>query len=314
MGNRTSRGRQDPVRMFSIKIAVFAYHFRLKPKTEFHPFCLCLLRNSRNAIGQFLQIRIPVAKGRMIILPFSEPSVIQYKQFDSKPFRRAYDLKNLFLIEIKISRFPVVDENRSRPVSPVSSCQACTIQTMECLTHPVKSAIRIDHHRLRCLKLVSVFHLPGKPVRMNSQRHSCDIVCIHLCLRQKISTVDKAEAIHFPTHFCSILPPQCQKWIEITAAASAHTVNALNPILQFSLCHCTFSSPCSGQLDHLIVVIRQIYTAAHRPLQHDLTCSMINHLCTSCDHWKLLKDCIIQDQCGIDQMIFQFDFQCLCLF
>ena len=314
MGNMTSRSRQNPVRMLSIEIAVLVDHFRLKPETEFHAFRRYLLRDSCNAIRQLFQIRIPVSQRRMIILPFSEPSVIQYKQFDSKLFCRAHDLQNLFLIEIKISRFPVIDENRSRSVSPVSSCQACTIQTVECLTHPVQSAIGIDHHRLRCLKLISVFHFPGKPVRMNSQRHSCDIVCIHLCLRQKIPAVNKTEAIHFPARFRGILPTQCQKRIKVTAAASAHTINSLNSILQLSLSHRTLSSPGSRQLDHLIVVIRQIHTAAHCTFQHDLLCSVVNHLCTSCNRRKLFKNRIVQDQCGVNQLIFQFDFQCLCLF
>ena len=71
----------------------------------------------------------------------SKPAVIKDEQLNSALLRLPRDGYELLSGEIKICRLPVVDEYRSRLVSPLTSCKSLLIQLVEGLAHLVESQV-----------------------------------------------------------------------------------------------------------------------------------------------------------------------------
>ena len=99
--------------MLSIQIAVLGYHLRLNPYPELHAKRL----NSFHKLGQtalyLVLIYYPVSKSGIIRVALSEPSVVKHKHVKPDILCFFCYFIQLFLIKIKISRFPIVYQYRS---------------------------------------------------------------------------------------------------------------------------------------------------------------------------------------------------------
>ena len=255
--------RQKPVRMLPEQVTVLVCHLRLKPQTKFHAQIFDFSGKSCNALRQFFQIRIPVSKRRIVPVPLPEPSVIQDKKLYTNLFCLPGDIQYLFFIKVKIGCFPVIDQDRSCLISPLSSCKSGTVQFMVGLTHSIHPVFRVYHHHLRSLEGFALFQFPAEFIWMDSHYHSCHVEVVDLDLRKKISTVDKTEPNHFSGKFICLFSLQHQKRVELMAAASTHTVYSLGTVTQFSRMRMTLPVPCPCKFDHFIFFVRQVKAAAH---------------------------------------------------
>ena len=128
MAGFPSRSLKDPVRMGTEKVGILVYHFRLKPQSELHSHVLYLLCKSPDPFRQPVCIGDPVSKPGMFAAPAPEPSVVKNKEFYPCFLCLCGNLQKPLLIKIKICRLPVVDQDRSNPVSPVSPGQSLLIK------------------------------------------------------------------------------------------------------------------------------------------------------------------------------------------
>ena len=198
------RHRQDPVRMFPVKVGIFVHHLRFEPEAEFHSQVFDLFCQPRDTLREPFRIGFPVSKPRLVRTPFSKPSVIQDEKLDSGIFRSLCQFQKLIFVKIKISGFPVIDENGTLPVSPVPPGQPFLVKSVEGLAHIIHAPVRINHHRLRSLEFFAWFQLPVKPFRMNAQEDAGGIMGVYFRLSQEISAVNQTESHDFPLKFIGI--------------------------------------------------------------------------------------------------------------
>ena len=197
-----------PVRVSPVKIRILIYHFRLKPKAELHSQLSDTARQSGDTIRKTVPIRYPVSQACLLRTPLSEPSVIQHKELYTAFFRFPGNLQYLLLIKIHIGGFPVVDEDRTRSVSPVPSGKPLLIQAVESLAQVIQALIRVGHYSLRRLERLSRLQFPIKTVRMYSHEYPRSTVGTDLRLGEEIAAVDKTEPDSLPLELICMVPLQ----------------------------------------------------------------------------------------------------------
>ena len=123
--------------MCSVAVTVLVYHLKLYPETEFQSHLLDLAGKSGNSVWKLILIYKPVAKALVIIVSGSEPSVIQNEKLYPNLFGFFCNIEDFFLIKIKVSCFPVIKKDRTCMVSPFSTHQTVTVQSVVSLAHSV---------------------------------------------------------------------------------------------------------------------------------------------------------------------------------
>ena len=123
--------------MCSVAVAVLVYHLKLYPEAKFQAHLLDLTGKSGNSVWKLILIYEPVAKALVIIVSGSEPSVIQNEKLYPNLFGFFCNIKDFFLIKIKIGCLPVIKKDRACMISPFSAHQAVTVQSVVSLAHSV---------------------------------------------------------------------------------------------------------------------------------------------------------------------------------
>ena len=85
------------------------------------PLLADFVRKLAQRTPHFLTIDLPVPERTGIVVPLSEPSVVQHKELDPDLSRTAAEFHQLFLIERKEKTFPTVDQNRARLFLPFAA-------------------------------------------------------------------------------------------------------------------------------------------------------------------------------------------------
>ena len=111
---------QCPVRVEAVEIRIGIDGFRLKPEAEFHALGTNSVRQFFQTTGQFLFVHPVVAQARLVVLPVTEPAVIQNKEFTAQGFGPVGQVQKPGLIEIKHAAFPAVVQHRPKPILPGS--------------------------------------------------------------------------------------------------------------------------------------------------------------------------------------------------
>ena len=308
------RNLYDPVRMFTVEVRVLVNHLRLEPETELHTQILDPLCQSGDAVLQAVRIRDPVAQSRMFTAPFPEPSVIEHEQFHTALAGFLRDPHQLVFREVKIGRFPVVDQDRPFPVTPVTSGKALLIQPVVCLAQMVQPLIRIYHYRFRRLEFFRRIKLPVKAMGMDAHQHSCGIICIHFHLCQEIAAVYQAESDRFSLEFICCRALQDDERIVVMGRISPYAAYRLDPLFQPPRLRIPLSCPCTGELDHIIAAIREIQAETHGRQKMHALLSPVDKTRVSCNDAACGKYSIGKLQMKPGQRISLLDDQRLRLF
>ena len=207
------RDLHRPVRMCTIQITVCIYHFRLDPDPELQSQVIDLFTNTGKSAGQFLFINIPVTQRRLIVITVSEPSVIHDKQLDAHLACFLRQFQQFFFINIKISRFPAVQQYGTHFLFPCSAYDVLSDERMHLMTHTGKSLTGDRHGTLRTLKGIPRLKVPGKTVRIDAGAKTRLTIRIDFCCLIVISTVEQMEPIADPLLFCRVFLKQHHKRI-----------------------------------------------------------------------------------------------------
>lgn len=73
------------------------------------------------------------------------------------------------------------------------------------------------------------------------------------------------------------------------AAVSAQALNALNAAVQRMNADVALSGPCTGEIQHLIITVRQIQIQAQRTQQTDAFRVAANESAASCNHRQITQ-------------------------
>ena len=78
---RLVRWAEDPLRVRAIKVRVAVDHFRFEPNSERHAKALHMRDQRSEAIGILARVHSPIAESAGIVVPLTEPAIVQYKAF-----------------------------------------------------------------------------------------------------------------------------------------------------------------------------------------------------------------------------------------
>ena len=131
---------------------------------------------------------------------------------------------------------------------------------------------------------------------MDPQHDPGDVICIHLCLSQKIAAVHQAKAVNLPCMFSCIRPFEGNKWVVITAAASSHAVHGLNAMLQPPCLYVPLPGPGPCKLHHLKHAVRQVQAGAHGLVQDHAVFMIADEPGAPCDNRKVLINRVSKNQ------------------
>ena len=70
-----------PVGVRAVQIAVFVYHFRLKPQAEVEPRFAYAFGKALYAAGKLFCVDAVIAQARAVVVSVAEPAVVEHKQF-----------------------------------------------------------------------------------------------------------------------------------------------------------------------------------------------------------------------------------------
>ena len=143
----------------------------------------------------------------------TKPAIIQHKHLDTAFFGFRCDLKDQFFTDIKLGCLPVIDQDRTRFVTPWTPDKSRSVEAVKTPAHPVQSLIRIDHDRFRSLERITRFQLPFEPVGINAHQYAGKTVLVHMYLSKKVPAVNKRESEHFPGVFGRMDAFECKKRI-----------------------------------------------------------------------------------------------------
>ena len=119
---RIASGYHDrPVGMFVIEPADSAYHLGLDPDSEQHSQRMDAVCKAGKALRKLLCVHEPVAETCCVVVPLSEPAVVQDKKLHPEVVGIFRQFQDSVLGEVEICRFPVVAEHGSLPVFPRSA-------------------------------------------------------------------------------------------------------------------------------------------------------------------------------------------------
>ena len=108
VGLKAARRADQPVRMRAVELAVLIYHLKLHPESEVEAQGLDLPGESGDSVRQLLQVCLPVPESLVVIVPLSEPAVVQHEELRADLLRLLRDAENLLLIEVEEGGLPVI--------------------------------------------------------------------------------------------------------------------------------------------------------------------------------------------------------------
>ena len=116
-----------PVRVGGEQLAALADHLGFDPQPEAEAERLDPPSQTVDPVGQLAPVDDPVPERARVIVTGAEPAVVEDKQLDPEVAGDAGDIDQLRLIEVEVRPFPVVDQDRPRPIAPGSPGQALAV-------------------------------------------------------------------------------------------------------------------------------------------------------------------------------------------
>ena len=99
--------------MGPVEVAVLGNHLRLDPEAKGKTHLVNPLGKPLQAVLQLGVVHSPVPQAAAVIVPLSEPAVIQDEQVHAHLQGTLGNIQKLFLVKIKVGCLPAVDDNRA---------------------------------------------------------------------------------------------------------------------------------------------------------------------------------------------------------
>ena len=117
--------------MHTIEIRILTHHLRFDPEAELQSLRLDLPNQPAEAVRKLPTIRHPVAQGTVILIPVTEPAVVQYQQFHAKLPGIPGQAQQQCFVEVQIRRLPAVEQNGTLFILPGTAAQVPSDKSVE---------------------------------------------------------------------------------------------------------------------------------------------------------------------------------------
>ena len=220
----------------------------------------------------------------------AKPSIIHNKHLYAKFRSSLCNREKFFCIKIKISCFPVVNQNWAFYMCVLTANHMITIKIMQITCHIAHTFRRESQNNFRSSKTLSLLKFPAKIFCIDSHRYTDWFKLAFFNLRLKISRINKVHCIYIALCLCRIRIHPCNKRMFLMWRLSTDRTYALLSITKLFAFNLTFSRPWAMQCQPFIITIIHIDACWIYFRQIYRICAMINHTNTSRNNIFFFKD------------------------
>ena len=193
-GGLSAGHAQRPVRMRAKELGILAHHLRLDPEPDLQAHVGDFVQERVKAVGQLARIRKPVAETRVIVVPVSEPAVVDDQHVHAELLCLARKAQELVLIEVKIHGLPTVEEDRPLGEGNVPAADVFADKAVIRVGERRKAAHAAREQDLRCIEVLSRLQEPGEALAVDAGHHAHRAGLIQLDIRPVVPGVDRHDA------------------------------------------------------------------------------------------------------------------------
>ena len=244
--------------MCPVKIRIRGDHLRLKPDTKLKSDLIDLIHQIFQTSCDLFFVYFPVTQGTVIGISFSKPAIIHDQHLNATFFRLTGNSKQFICIEIKIGRFPVVDQDRAFLIFELAADQMIPVKVMITSCHLTEPVSGIGHDYFRCLEGFARFKEPGKFLRADSHGHTQVVKLAEFCLCQEVSGIDEMHGIDLSVLLVCSVCHKSHKRMLLMAGFSSCGRDHLFSIMELSGLDMAFSCPGSVKRQHGKILIVHI--------------------------------------------------------
>ena len=264
LGSRPAGHADCPVRMLGKQPAALADHLRLDPQAELHAQGGDLAGQAVDPVGQLAPVDGPVAERAGVVVAGPEPAVVEDEQLDPQVAGDLGDGQQLGLVEVEVGSFPVIDQDRPRPVAPVAPGESLAVQPVIGVAEAAEPLAGPGQDGLGRAELGSRLEGPAKALRVDPEADPGRPVLAHLGLGQEVAGVDETESVGLAGRLGRVRPAQDQRWVMLEPGRATQAAGRLAARNQGVLDEMTLARPGPAQLDPRPVVVGQVQHRAHR--------------------------------------------------
>ena len=134
---------------------------------------------------------------------------------------------------------------------------------MEGPAHGVHALVGVDHDGLRRLEGLAGGQLPVKAEGVDSQGDPGGVPGVHLHLGEEIAGINQGQADDLAGVLAGSRTAEHDKGVVIVGGVAPGGLHRLDALFQSADLHPSLPGPGPGEVDHLIVAVRQIQAQAH---------------------------------------------------
>ena len=262
------RHAHGPVGVRAVQLRIGADHLRLEPQPQLHGKLRQPVGQPLDAGGQLTPVHRPVAERGLGAVSVSEPAVVQHEQLHAHVLRAACHLHELFLVKVKIRRFPVVDEHRARAVGEFALHQVRAVQAVILPRERAETLLRVRDDALRRAEGRPRCQLPRKIQRADALLHAQAVAAVHLHHRAVIAAVKEVQAPDRPLLLRRVRGRDHHERVHRPRAA-ARGVQYLrfHAAVHRAALHAALARPLARKVHHVILPLRQVDAGRIRAAQ-----------------------------------------------
>ena len=190
--------RQRPVGVGTVEIRVLADHLRLHPQAHLQAQIPDFSEGGGQPVREFLFMGEPVAKAAEIVVPASEPAVVNNEQLHAQILRPFGNGKEFFFGNVHVRRFPAVQQHRSAFQRVAAAADMVLDKSVIGLGQLRKTLVREGHQNLRGFKGFARFQRPAEALIMNAHDGPDGAGLVKFNIRPVVAGVHQHHAIALP--------------------------------------------------------------------------------------------------------------------
>ena len=266
------------------EVGILVDHLRLKPQPKLQAQAVNRVGQLLHGAAQLLFVHHPVSQAGVIVVALAEPSVVQHQHFHAHLPGGPGEAQDFFGVEIKIRRFPAVDQHRPPALPPAGGDDLLPDEIVVMAAQPVQALPAVGQQGFRRLEGLPGREGPGKAVRMDARHQPGRPRLVHLHLLRVIAGIHQHAAVAAAGVLRGPALAQDDEGIAVVAAhAPAGAEDGYAPGQRAPLRH-ALHAVAAVEMDHVKVPVGKVHAGGSRFFHRQLPAADIDQPGGADDH------------------------------
>ena len=264
----SARQRKGPIRMRTIQIRILVDHLRLNPNAKAHVHGMHASNQIIERSAQLLFVDHPIAEACIIVLhTAAEPAIVQHHHIHAQLGSLLGDCSNLVAVEIKICRFPVVDQHRTRGKRILAAHDVGTDKTVVATGKRADTFMREGKNGFRRMESFTRVELPGKEFIIDAGNQTRFSAEIHLDIRAMAAGIHLHHAKAIALRLSRTLCGKNHKRIVVMAGCTAAGRDCADSAGERHALHLALHLMAAMEMQQFPLAARHIQAQRHRAMK-----------------------------------------------